>query len=64
MGVGYLAASPGLSIKNFGGFNSEHPNIVQFAVADGSVRPVTTSVDFLNYVYCSSMGEGVVAKLD
>lgn len=64
MGVGYLAASPGLSIKQFGAFNAEHPNIVQFALADGSVRPVSTSVDFVNYVYYSSIGEGIVAKID
>jgi hypothetical protein len=64
MGVGYLAASPGLSIKQFGGFNSEHPEVVQFALADGSVRSLSTDVDFLNYVYYSSMGEGVVVKID
>lgn len=64
MGVGYLAASPGLSIKQFGAFNAEHPYVVQFALADGSVRPVSTNVDFVNYVYYSSIGDGFVAKID
>jgi prepilin-type N-terminal cleavage/methylation domain-containing protein len=64
MGGGYLCSGSGLGGLDFGHFNSEHPNLVQFALADGSVRPVNVNIDFNAYVYCSSMNDGFVAKLD
>lgn len=64
MGGGYLCSGSGLGALDFGAFNAEHPNIVQFALADGSVRPVNINIDFNAYVYCSSVNDGVVAKLD
>jgi prepilin-type N-terminal cleavage/methylation domain-containing protein len=64
MGVGYLANFMGLGRKTFSSFSSEHPNVVQFALADGSVRSVQVNVDRLMYFYCAGVGEGEVAKLD
>ena len=64
MGGGYLTSGSGLGTWQFGSFNAEHPNIVQFALADGSVRGVQTQIDFNAYVYCSSINDGFVAKLD
>ncbi len=64
MGGGYLTSGSGLGTWQFGGFNSEHPNICQFAIADGSVKAVQTNIDFNAYVYCSGIGDGFSAKLD
>jgi prepilin-type processing-associated H-X9-DG protein len=36
-------------------FSSRHPGVVNFAFADGSVRPITTSVDFVTFVLASGM---------
>jgi len=64
MGVGYLANFMGLGRKTFSSFSSEHPNVVNFALADGSVRSVQTNIDRLMYFYCAGVGEGEIAKLD
>jgi prepilin-type N-terminal cleavage/methylation domain-containing protein len=65
MGGGYITTGGGLNGNlSYGTFNSEHPGIVQFALADGSVRPVNSQIDFYAFVYASSMGEGEVTKLD
>jgi prepilin-type N-terminal cleavage/methylation domain-containing protein/prepilin-type processing-associated H-X9-DG protein len=36
-------------------FSSRHPGVVNFAFADGSVRPITRSVDWRTFVYASGM---------
>jgi prepilin-type N-terminal cleavage/methylation domain-containing protein len=64
MGVGYLANFMGLGLKTFSSFSSEHPGVVQFALADGSVRSVSTKMDTLMYYYSSGIGEGEIAKLE
>ncbi len=65
MGGGYLATGGGLGgSKQFGGFNCEHPGVTQFALADGSVRPLANTIDFLQYVYASGMADGKPTKLD
>ena len=64
MGVGYLANFMGLGRKTFSSFSSEHPNVVQHALADGSVRSVQVNVDRLMYFYAAGMGEGEVSKID
>jgi prepilin-type N-terminal cleavage/methylation domain-containing protein len=64
MGVGYLANFMGLGKKTFSSFSSEHPNVVQFALADGSVRSVQVNIDRMMYFNCAGVGEGEVAKLD
>jgi hypothetical protein len=64
MGGGYLVSGTGLGGYAAGQFNSEHPNICQFAIADGSVKAVQTNIDAYLYIYCSGIGEGIVAKLD
>jgi hypothetical protein len=64
MGGGYLCSGTGLHRTAAGAFNSEHPNICQFAIADGSVKAVQLSIDPFLYIYCSGIGDGIVAKLD
>jgi len=69
MGAGFQITGFGLTdsfgiSKTYEKFSSEHPGIVQFALADGSVRSVNTNIDFLNYVYFSSMADGIVLQIN
>jgi prepilin-type N-terminal cleavage/methylation domain-containing protein/prepilin-type processing-associated H-X9-DG protein len=46
-------------------FQSKHANgVVNFAFADGSVRGISTSVDFNVYIYASGMADGKVYSID
>ena len=36
-------------------YGSEHSNMAQFAMADGSVKPISTTIDFNLYIYLSGM---------
>lgn len=64
MGVGYLANFMGLSRNTFSSFSSEHANVVQFALADGSVRSISRSVDNTQYLNAAGMADGNITKLD
>ena len=39
-------------------FQSQHPGLVNFAFADGSVRPIFKTADFNTYIYASGMKDG------
>ena len=41
-------------------FSAEHPGIVQFALADGSVRTLNVQTEFRTYVQLSAMHDGQV----
>ncbi len=57
------AAPP--AIPTVGVFNSRHAgNLVNVAFADGSARPIQTSIDFSVWVYLSGIQDGVVVTLD
>jgi len=58
MGTGFEVTSFGLGNKTYEKFSSEHPGIVQFVAADGSVRTITTNIDFVTYVRFSAMHDG------
>jgi prepilin-type N-terminal cleavage/methylation domain-containing protein len=64
MGCGLMVTAFGLGPKDWANFASEHPGVVQFALADGSVRPVSVTMDFAAYVSASAMQDGKVAVLD
>jgi len=70
MGAGLLPAFPGLTDssgavnRSWGTFNSEHPNIVSFAAADGSVHGVNVRIDFKTYVALSGFREGMFPAPD
>ncbi|WP_254511013.1 DUF1559 domain-containing protein [Anatilimnocola floriformis] len=64
MGVGYLANYQGLRGKSWSSFSSEHPRVVLFALADGSVRPVSMGIDLYNYFDAASIADGRLTKLD
>jgi prepilin-type N-terminal cleavage/methylation domain-containing protein len=58
-GFGLEPLFPGERWKQFWGqFGSEHPGIVQFAFADGSVHGISISVDWADYVYLGAMHDG------
>jgi prepilin-type N-terminal cleavage/methylation domain-containing protein len=60
-GSGSMPTAWGLSTKpDWYNFSSHHTNIVQFAFADGSVRPITISASYAMYVYASGMADGTV----
>ena len=50
--------------KRWNMFSSFHTGIINFAMADGSVRGVSTSTDGQILVDVSSMADGVIASLD
>ena len=69
-GAGGMPTAWGLG-KNYGPngndnewyqFSSKHTGVVNFAFADGSVRSVTRSANFSNYVYASGMADGLVVN--
>jgi prepilin-type processing-associated H-X9-DG protein len=45
-------------------FSSRHTGIVNFAFADGSVRPISTACDFNTLIYASGMKDGRVFQAD
>jgi prepilin-type processing-associated H-X9-DG protein len=61
-GAGSMPTAWGLQPSNpdWLGFSSAHTGgIIQFAFADGSVRPITTAASRAMYIYASGMAEGV-----
>jgi prepilin-type N-terminal cleavage/methylation domain-containing protein/prepilin-type processing-associated H-X9-DG protein len=42
-------------------FASQHAGLVNFAFADGSVRPIFKTADFNTYIYISGMKDGAIA---
>ena len=60
VGAGPLAMYLGLTDngqpgRNWWFFNSEHPGIVQFAFADGSVRKVSPNISYANFINFGGM---------
>lgn len=43
-------------------FGSMHPGIVQFCMADGSVRTVSHTVNYVDYIFASGMRDGRVPR--
>jgi prepilin-type N-terminal cleavage/methylation domain-containing protein len=64
MGVGYLANIMGITRNSFSSFSSEHANVVVFAMADGSVRSISRTVDHQQYLNAAGAADGNVTKLD
>ncbi len=56
--VGSTAVTPNNKDGVFEGFHSYHPGIVMFAFADGSVRPITDSIDLAVYQAMSTRSRG------
>jgi prepilin-type N-terminal cleavage/methylation domain-containing protein len=69
MGAGTMCTFPGLvdqgrPSRNWASFSSEHPNIVQFVFADGSVHRLTTSIDYATYQRFAGMKEAGPINFD
>lgn len=45
-------------------FDSNHTGMIHFCLADGSVRPIMRSMDYVTFQNMSSMAEGVVTRTD
>lgn len=60
MGVGCMPSFQGLAPVNPGWsqFNSNHAGIVQFCLADGSVRGISTSADYNSFLYACGYQDG------
>jgi prepilin-type N-terminal cleavage/methylation domain-containing protein/prepilin-type processing-associated H-X9-DG protein len=75
MGAGWLSSRQGLApiytpSGATGGndytwrqFSSKHTGIVNFAFADGSVRPISRNADFYSWIYATGMQDGRVLDL-
>jgi prepilin-type N-terminal cleavage/methylation domain-containing protein/prepilin-type processing-associated H-X9-DG protein len=76
MGAGWLVSKWGLAPiykadGSAGGndytwrqWSSNHTNVVNFAFADGSVRPISKSADFNTWIYVTGMADGRPVNLD
>jgi prepilin-type N-terminal cleavage/methylation domain-containing protein len=70
IGCGSLPTFPGLADAKgprriWGTFNSDHSaGVVQFVLADGSVRKVSPQIDFGTYVMLGGMHDGMQLKTD
>jgi len=62
IGVGCLPSFLGLgpvpASEGWGQFNSNHPGVVQFCLADGAVRGISTNADYNTYLYASGYQDG------
>jgi prepilin-type N-terminal cleavage/methylation domain-containing protein/prepilin-type processing-associated H-X9-DG protein len=60
-GAGSMPTAWGLTnAPDWYNFSSRHLNLVQFAFADGSVRPITLASSYAMYVFASGMQDGTV----
>jgi prepilin-type N-terminal cleavage/methylation domain-containing protein len=63
MGVGIEVTAFGLRDKAWGKFSSEHPGVVQFSMADGSVKRVSQTIDVNIYWDVSDMHGGTAVDM-
>jgi prepilin-type N-terminal cleavage/methylation domain-containing protein len=61
-GCGAMCTAWGFSENDWGTFASEHPDVVQFCNADGSVRPLAKILDKETLVSLSGISEGNVVN--
>jgi prepilin-type N-terminal cleavage/methylation domain-containing protein/prepilin-type processing-associated H-X9-DG protein len=60
-GAGTMPTAWGLTnTPDWYNFSSRHTGIINFAFADGSVRPITVSANYSMFVYASGMNDGQV----
>jgi prepilin-type N-terminal cleavage/methylation domain-containing protein len=64
MGSGPMLTFRGLSSdkgvnRMWGSFNSEHPNLVQFALTDGSVRGLNVQIEYATYIFLNGIRDGM-----
>ncbi|MDX1947591.1 MAG: DUF1559 domain-containing protein [Pirellulaceae bacterium] len=68
MGSGSLPTAYGINASpnkpSWSMYSSEHPNIVLFCLADGSVRRVARQIDTNSYLYISGMHDARTANYD
>jgi hypothetical protein len=58
-GVGIMVTYWGISDNDgWWQFGSYHPGVIHFCLADGSVRKISTKIDFDTFVYLSAIADG------
>ena len=58
MGSGIMVTAWDFSTKEVQAYSSEHPNVVQFCMADGGVKMIRTNVDRDSFIYVSGKHDG------
>jgi prepilin-type N-terminal cleavage/methylation domain-containing protein/prepilin-type processing-associated H-X9-DG protein len=61
-GAGTMQSGFGLQYQGVYNFSSNHTGIVNFAWADGSVRPITLQADYYTFICASAMADGQVVN--
>jgi prepilin-type N-terminal cleavage/methylation domain-containing protein len=64
IGCGIMVTAYGLTTKDFNTFHSQHGNAVQFALADGSVRKVSRTIDYDTFIYIGGKDDGKQVSSD
>jgi prepilin-type N-terminal cleavage/methylation domain-containing protein/prepilin-type processing-associated H-X9-DG protein len=64
MGCGSMVTAWGFTTKDWNAFSSEHPNVVQFCFADGSVRKVMTNIDSDTFIFISGKHDSRQVSFD
>jgi prepilin-type N-terminal cleavage/methylation domain-containing protein/prepilin-type processing-associated H-X9-DG protein len=63
MGSGGMPSAWGLTnTPDWYQFSSRHGNIVNFSMADGSVRGITTTCDYMTFLAATGEGDGIAYK--
>ncbi len=60
MGSGSLPVAWGLGDRAYNRFSSWHPGVVQFVMADGSVRPISVEIDEQSLIHLGGIADGHV----
>lgn len=63
VGCGDMATAWGLGGGGWYQFSSEHPQVVQFCIADGSVRGISTTIATEAFITLSAISDGKVEQL-
>jgi prepilin-type N-terminal cleavage/methylation domain-containing protein len=65
IGSGVMCTAWGLAENSYWKqFNSNHPGIVQFCMADGSVRTLSTQINQTTYLYLGAIADGHGVQVD
>lgn len=62
MGSGSLPLAWGLGDRAYNRFSSWHPGVVQFGMADGSVRPISIDIDGDSLIHLGGIADGHVVQ--
>jgi len=64
MGCGSMVTAWGFTTKDWNAFSSEHPNLVQFCFADGSVHKIMPNITSNDFIFISGKNDARQASFD